>query len=291
MRHIYSISFGLLIFFTFNFCKEVADKPLSVAEIYHELSSIDSFPFYMGYIAIENLRPGQSRYAQGKVDKIIKHVKKYGEKPRFFNNTSILSKDRAIPVIVGPKDVGLVVVDGLHSILASLQFGAKTVPIKIIADLSNLSENSFWQEAARRNFVYLYNIFGDPIYRISKGWNWGKFGNLKDDPNLYFASISARKCLSPTQQIDQTIGADHPLWVKIGGDIPFVELKIADALSNDKVNYNYALGNDFTNKQLQAFVEKARLILSKKPIKGIKLVPTRTFYRLINDGNICQYRL
>ena len=245
------------------------------------------------YVLITDIHPGQIRYASQNVqDKVNAAIKKGGifkdvsgqEHFKYFDGKSILPEKSALPVVYGP--FGYVLVDGHHDVLSSLAVGAKYVPIKIIGRLRmtglmgyanlKLTPEQFWIEAEKKNWVYPYALGG------ARQIPPAKFEDLVDDPNRYFAAIAARKCERKGQTADQTIGAEYPLWRKVGKDIPFIEFKISDALGTAGVFYDYNMGD----KPPMEFVEKARQALKEHPVNGLKLVPERTKYDQIK--NICE---
>lgn len=278
--------------------KDTVKGAVTKQDIYKRLSLVTDYPVYVGYITITDIRPGQLRYSQQNVDAKIKAAVKKGWatqradgslQPQFFNNTSIIPEDQALPVVAGPKHIGLVLVDGHHDTISSLQAKAATIPIKVVANLSNLSTPRFWQEVAKRNFVYPYDIKGQHLAKLPTKWSWGPKGNLQDDSNRYFAAISARKCAKKDQPANESTGADYPVWVKVGKDIPFIEFMISDALTKAGLHYTPAMGEDFSKEPLKSFAEAARTALRANPIKGLKLVPERTYFLNINGGDLCGY--
>jgi len=53
----------------------------------------------------------------------------------------------------------LLVLDGNHQVAASLLAGAQSVPVDVVADLSDLDTDAFFDEAAQKGWTYL-NDFG-----------------------------------------------------------------------------------------------------------------------------------
>lgn len=124
---------------------------------------------------------------------------------------------------------------------------------------------------------------------IPAAWSWGIGGNLQDDGNRFLAAIAARKCTKRGQPAKESTGAEYPLWVKIEKDIPFIEFMISDALTKAGLHYDRSMGSDTNAEPLASFIEKAREVLNKNPIKGLKLVPEKTYFMQINDGNLCTF--
>lgn len=227
------------------------------------------------FVAITTIAPGQSRYASLNVQEKVAQAQKRGGVvrsngswiPAYNNNTSIFHENSALPVVKGPE--GLILVDGHHDVRASLALGATHVPVKIVADLSNLSQEEFWKIAEEKGYVYPY-AQGGAYQRPSKDFN-----EMTDDANRYFAAITARKCLDERTDNTNTIGADYPLWIKVGKDIPFIEFRIADALYQNRFTYNLA---EEQNNPTWESVEQAREILGAHPVPGLRLVPERIYY-------------
>lgn len=224
------------------------------------------------YVPITAITPGQLRYSSLNVqDKVAKAVANKaaeqagsnGYKLAYNSGTSILNSavpKEVLPVILSPK--GLVLVDGHHDLFSSLKLGAKTVPIKVIDDLSNTGEN-FWKIAYSKGYVYPYNLARE--FTIPQ-----KFDQLQDDQNRYFAAVTARKCLYKPDAtgnpftVDQK-GPEYPLWLKRDKDVPFMEFMISDVLN--KANFT-AYKNEMGNTINQDIIEQAREILQKAVARG-----------------------
>ncbi len=231
------------------------------------------------YCPLNKIHPGQLRYAVLNVDDKIEKALKNNDAVlnagtnsyslKYNSGKSSLPLTSALPVIQA--QFGYVLVDGHHDILASIKLGAQEIPIKVVEDLSSLSETGFWQEAEKRGLVYLSAI--DGTRQIPPA----SFDNLVDDPNRYFAAISARKCDKKDQDPKTTTGAEYPLWIKVGKDIPFIEFKISDVLNRESIFYFNAMGD---NPPAILFT-KARRALRKNSIQGLKLVTRKTHYTKI----------
>lgn len=243
---------------------------------------------YAEYISFKKIHPGQIRYASMNVTEKMNNAIKTGNAELFYdpanksfrfkfmynNGTSILSEKNALPVIKSP--FGYVLVDGHHDLLASVALGADFIPVRVVGDLSNLTPDQFWLQAEKQGLVYPYAIGG--IRQIPPA----SFKNLVDDSNRYFAALVARKCEKYGDAATISRGADYPLWIKIGKDIPFIEFMIADAWWNNGLVYSYDMGNNPSAE----FVEKAREILNKAAIKGLKIIKQREHYLAIE--NLCE---
>lgn len=234
------------------------------------------------YVDINQILPGQNRYSkqtiEQKVNKIIK--KKNGLK--YDKGKSAYSLKSCFPVVNSKK--GYVLVDGNHDWLASLRVGAQSVPIRVIADLKDLSMSAFWVVASQKGLVHPYNLDGE--------WETpSEPSKMKDDPNRYFASITAHKlpsflaspiilkiyqaflkiinklCIAHVIKSECNL---RPLWVKLGKDIPFIELKIADVMRKNGLIYSYELRKK-KNMYIE-FKEQVRKVLANNPIDGLVTV-------------------
>lgn len=253
-------------------------------------SCITAYGIEVQYFPISRIHPGQNRYAQRNVDQKKQAAIKKGTAKlnpdgsytlAYDNGKSILAQKDALPVVkVLLKKPALkneelyILVDGHHDVLASLALGASTVPVKIIKDFGVKNPFMFWNDAEKNNYIFPYTLDGK--YQIPPS----DFKKLTDDPNRYFAAIAARKCELKGMKVDESTGAEYPLWIKIGKDIPFIEFKISDVLNKHGLVYDYKRLDETLPEE---FVEKARTILIKNPIQGLKLIPKRVKYTDIHD--------
>lgn len=226
------------------------------------------------YTHISELFPSQLRYASKnvteKAQKILKNKDAVWDENqskweyKYYNGLSALAEKDAIPVVKAP--FGYALIDGHHNVLSSISVGADWIPVILVDDLSNMSYEDFWEKAEDMGWAYLYDINGQKSYPPTS------FDQLQDDPNRYFAAIAARKYLNEFDP--NSIGAEYPIWIKIGKDIPFIEFKISDALWNSGVIYSYDMGDNPSEE----FVEAARRALIEANIPGLKVIPERTHY-------------
>lgn len=231
-------------------------------------------PIDLGYVEISEIHPGQMRYSREKViEKIPKAIekglvieKKEGYQLKYDGGRSIVPLGKALPVVLGPD--GYVLVDGHHHILESLHFHAQTVPVKQIADLSQMSSEEFWKKAEELGFAHLNNLRGEKQIPPKD------FNDLEDDPCRYFATMTARRY---SADFSSSSGAEYPLWIKVGRDIPFIEFYISDALRQQGVIYDYAMGS----RPSEEFVEKARQALINAKIPGLRVIASRIHYKEI----------
>jgi hypothetical protein len=250
---------------------------------------VSIFPYPLGYISIDSIHPGQNRYASKNVEQKIKEAIKKGYAVEKTGGGYTLKFDKT------PFDY-YVLVDGHHDLIAALTLGASTIPVKIVDDLSvgafeklkgasqRKVEREFWKKAEENNYVYLIDLDGKRKIAPSKFLKDGKI-TLHDDPNRYFAAISARKCDKRGQSVGESKGYEYPLWVKIGKDIPFIEFRISDHMIKHGIMYNYAMGDNPSRE----FVNKVRESLRNDSIPGLRLIEHETYYEDINkeNGGLC----
>lgn len=225
------------------------------------------------YVSINQIYPAQVRYSQLNVDEKVKKTFQKGGATTvegkvicsYNGGTSVLSTKEALPVVIAP--FGYVLADGHHDVLCSLKLEATTVPIMVLKDMSKLTVKEFWEAAEKSNLAYLKTIGGaSAVPPLS-------FNDLVDDPNRYFAAISARKFLTKS---NTSTGLDYPLWVKIDKDIPFIEFQIADALYNRDFTYD---PQSMGNPPHDDVIDRARKILEEAKILGLRLITVRTHFQ------------
>lgn len=224
------------------------------------------------YVPMELIRPAQHRYASMNVTDKIKrnenfgfHFDERGEKIFHFDEgKSIYPEKNAIPAIEMPH--GYILCDGHHSAMASFSLGCQTIPVRIFQTILHPLGEKFWLWAETSNFAYLVDMDGKRCPPPSE------LNQLQDDPLRYFAAITARKYENPMMQ--ESFGYDYPLWIKIGKDTPFIEMRIADKLRTHGFIYHY--GDEENN--LETLIEAARTILIADPIPNLKLLQNKEKY-------------
>lgn len=227
------------------------------------------------YLHIDELTPGQLRFSSKNVQEKVEQALKKGDAIYRFSNgkyegkydqgRSIFPEKEALPVV--KSCFGYILTDGHHHVLAALLLGLPYVPTKVIADYSDLSVDAFWDEVEKKEWVYLYDLEGEKRRPTSN------FCELEEDANRYFAAITARKC-GPDGDLSKSWGAEYPLWIKVGRDIPFIEFKISDVLHAEGIYYTYDLGD----QPDEAFMERAREALLEAKIPGLRVVPEKTHW-------------
>lgn len=224
------------------------------------------------YVSLALIRPAQHRYASMNVtDKINRsenfgfHFDDHNQKVFHFDDgRSIFPEKNAIPAIETPH--GYVLCDGHHSAMASFSLGCQTIPVRIFQTIPHPLGEKFWLWAETSNFAYLIDMEG------KRRQPPAELDQLQDDPLRYFAAITARKFENPTLQ--DSFGYDYPLWIKVGKDTPFIEMRIADKLRTHGFIYQY--GDE--QKDLEGLIEAARVILIADPIPNLKLLQNKEKY-------------
>ncbi len=237
------------------------------------------------YIPYTQLHPGQHSFTSKEVaEKIAKALEKghaaYNEQTAAYTfshheGQSIFSSNDALPVVKKSDDCYLLV-DGHHSVLASIKLGAKMICVKIINDLSKHKEHAFWEEAEQKGYAYLYPVDGEP--RIPPY----RFKDMVDDPYRWLPHLL--KGLVPADgDLKQYSGPKYPVWIKCGKGVPFIEFAIARALRKGGISFSYS------TQLSDAMVEDCRKILLEATICGLRVVPTRTlFSKLICVPEACE---
>lgn len=219
------------------------------------------------FVNLSQILPSQHRFAAGNVnDKVAKVLALKGQlRPQYDNGKSLYSPNEAIPAIA--VNNSYVITDGHHSALASLQLHYQTLPINIIDQWEAPLDDEFWFWAEQKHYAYLKKMDGTISYHLPQ------LTHLEDDPLRYFASISSRKFYG-TLSLEDSTGAEFPLWIKVKKDVPFIEWQLTDHLRAHGFSYHY--GDE--NERLQFLIEHARAILINHPLPALKLVPEKQRY-------------
>lgn len=216
---------------------------------------------YGEIVSMNEVFPGQHRYSSWHVqEKMKKKVEK---------GMPLCGGEKGIPVVKAC--FGYVLIDGHHDVIANLTLGAEELRIRIVADLSALEGNDFWNEMEKQGWAYLYDLSGN------RNTPPRDFHLLEDDPNRYFAALTARRYAD--SKMVESSGAEYPLWIKIGKDIPFIEFKIADILWKHGIAYEYEMGES----PPEEFVETARKILIEANNLELKIVPQRKHFSELGE--------
>jgi len=227
------------------------------------------------YVHYTELHPAQLSYASKDVqEKIgesvrdgnaVKDERNKSWKFKHHDGKSIFSEKKQLSVVKAR--CGYVLLDGHHKVLASIKLGAHLIAIKVIADLSELDDTQFWLEAEKRGWAHPYTI--DGIRTIPPR----RFEDMTDDPYRWLPYLLKGK-IPENGNMKEYSGADYPVWLKVGDDIPFIEFKIGQALFKNGIVYDHEMGDN-----LPAYlVEDCRKILLKAQIPGLRVVPNRKHY-------------
>lgn len=216
---------------------------------------------YGEIVSMDEVFPGQLRYSSLNVQKKMSKKMEKG--------MPICGGDKGIPVV--KSYFGYVLIDGHHDVIASLALGEEELRVRVVADLSNLEGDNFWDEMERQGWAYLYDLDGNRKNPPRE------FHLLEDDPNRYFVTLTVRH-YAKFNSVESS-GAEYPLWLKIGKDIPFIEFKIADILWQHNIIYENEMG---TNPP-EEFVEEARRVLVEANNPELRIVPQRKHFSELNE--------
>ena len=219
------------------------------------------------FVALNFLRPAQHRFAAESVAERIQKAQIRGDLVqegqnyilKFDSGKSLYPLTKAVMAI--KFGTSFIICDGHHSILASVNVDAQTFPIRITQDLSHMAEDELWQKLENEGLAYLADIKGERKLPPKS------FKDLQEDPLRYFVSLICRKYDEDLKH-ENSRGCEHPLWIKIGKDIPFIEFILADHLRK----YGFICEKSMTQEEL---IQSALEILIKNPLSNIKLVKDR----------------
>lgn len=174
----------------------------------------------------------------------------------------------------------LFIVDGHHRALISTYLGAKTIPVKILDDLSHLSPAKFRETMERRGWAYWRNYRGAAMTPVD-------LCDLADDPYLHYVRLVIVRLEAKIENghlyISNVRGADPAIAIKINSDVPHFENMMADAIHRsvdvDPDFKGKSLPEDVLEEALDALWEKAqrkssplrKVLLLDKPKRMAKL--------------------
>jgi hypothetical protein len=220
------------------------------------------------YVPIVLLSPGQIRFTQTNLD--TKAAKLSRSKRQYDNGNSSIEAINPIPVVLGPDNL-IVLVDSHHECMAAQKVGDTTVPVQVVDDLRHLNRLAFFKEAQANNYIYPFDFMGDLMPMPETGWyTWNQ---MQDDPNRLFAAFTAWKCSNGKWAKDPNATQDptYPLWIKKAHEkvkIAFIEFKMATALYQAGLRYDYAWGTNPNDGRVAQFTEQARSVLVKALNEG-----------------------
>lgn len=266
-------------------CAEVVETK----KIKPEVKVGDSF-----FIHYNRIHPGQIRISQAYVDQRVQDTldksnaiedknSKTGYKYKFNDGQSVFDIKDALPIILAPEPYKYVLADGHHELKASLKLGAQYVPVKVIADLSNILLKDFWPKAYSLSYAYPFNLDGK--WEIPPK----DFKKLVNDSNRHFATIISKIITSDGKIIPHAEPGSYaekfPVWLKTAR-INFVEFAISDILRKNGFIYDDVKYKDNPDESM---VEKARLILGNNNIdKAIKDLGITSGFQFLPDKNQVQ---
>lgn len=227
------------------------------------------------YFPIESIFPGQTRFSRLNVERKLLWLEKTNSirwdaqnkswTLAFDEGRSPLELKKAVPLVRAP--FGYVLIDGHHDTISAIEVGATSIPGKVILDLSNLSEDAFWQEMEERGLAFRFTLSGQKVNPPRS------FSALEDDTNRYFAALITRK-YSETRNPKDSFGSEYPVWLKVGRSIPFIEFIISDELRKAGIEYTYDMGDN----PPEEIVEKARKAISQAGIPNLPVIPVKVHY-------------
>ncbi|HVK61921.1 MAG TPA: hypothetical protein VM432_10240, partial [Bdellovibrionales bacterium] len=195
-------------------------------------------------LALSQLIPGQAVFSSIKVREKVESRIRAGIEP--------------IQVIKTVQ--GYVVVDGNHDVLIAMHLGLASIPAEVIDDYSALSISEAWQALKAHELVYLEKSPDELAIHPPS------FSSLKDDSNLYLASLIALK-VKPTTSgaIATPLDSPNAVWLKDENTPLAIEIEIARVLSAAGIHYDDQWGQNIPG----AIVEKARNALLKAQARGV----------------------
>ena len=132
-------------------------------------------------VRIEDLRPTQFVVGYLEVERKIREHKNDSKR-----ELEEYRREKTVPVVRAP-DGNLYMIDHHHSTLALYELGVKKAYVRVVGDLSELSDmDAFWKEMQSRHWCYLVDENGKlrkPSELPKKLWK------LKDDPYRALAGM------------------------------------------------------------------------------------------------------
>lgn len=275
-----------------------------VEERQHSLMHIfDLRPGQLRY-SVENMRRKICAFIDKK--RVVYNSTSGKYEGKAFEGKSCLRADDAIPIV--KTRFGNIITDGHHDVISCLELGIPFIPTKIEADFSHISsETELMQQMKGNGWVHVCNLAGEEqkvpprSFLINPSESFARMQNLtcsekrhrqhlqgsnyspwceqllplEDDPNRYFAAITACRCKVEGDLSNPKKSPDFPLWVKVGKGKPFIEFDISDALNAE--NFIYHEGCD---------QEKARKILLRAQVKGLTVVKTKKRYQELTPDDL-----
>lgn len=215
------------------------------------------------FVPILHIHPGQVRFSYNNVvDKLTSEGTLYAIFPpnggdpyldeKNDNGKSFYPESQALNVVL--TDFGLVLLDGHHGTITAIFYGAKTLPVKIVADYTGKEVSLVWKELESKGWAHLQSLSG------VKKEPPPSFALLEDDILRYFTALVAFKILvNDPSKPEISKPKSTPLWIKINNSIPFIEFILSDVLYKSGFNVTPEM---IAKKPMDAnIVEGARKIL------------------------------
>lgn len=244
-------------------------------------------PKEVTFLPLNILAAAQHRISFDRVQtKILDLYETYGaEEFHFDGNKSFLPKSAPIKIALLPE--GIVVVDGNHETLASIYAGAKTIPVIIVADKSDMDSNAAaLKELEDEGLAYMRKLNGTYSYKP------GLFSDLVDDVNRFLMSLISRRVKEI--QIDgesklESHASDQDVIIKFEEGTPLIEFICADILYENGIVYNPEWGDKIPKK----VIKQMRKIFIKAKEAGDPRLQTTAFIahstpgkHLFDDPNV-----
>lgn len=157
-------------------------------------------------------------------------------------------ESRAVPVVVGPKNC-LYMIDRHHLVRSCWEFGIDKVYIKVLANLSHLTEEEFWDVMKKCKWCYLWDQFGNGPHQESLLPE-----NIRSMSNDPFRSVSW--ALRETKT-----------YIKDENSIPFIEFYWANYLRK-KISYIH--GKDGIKEMTKQAIELIKKDPEASKLPGFK---------------------
>lgn len=263
----------------------------------------------IAYVPMKSVLPGQMRYSQKNIDLKIGNIRKAKGFTQEEGRTilqhdarkSALALKNAAPVMKIRNRYGAiryVLKDFHHDALANRALAKEagvveaTMPVKVENDFSTMRYHTFWKYAHNNHLVDLRGVDG----RLYINNPPKSFDNMKDDPVRYFVTISARKG-GNNQSIEESFGAEYPLWYKRLANMADPEKYPGDVLNArmiENIISQKLIDNGFTydvnrdgesGSRFEEKVREAHAILSqpKNRTTGFRLIETLGYFTDIKD--------
>jgi hypothetical protein len=146
-------------------------------------------------------------------------------------------EEKIVPVIIGPKN-NHYMIDRHHLVRSCWEVGIDKVVVNVVANLSHLNEEEFWDVMKKANWCYLYDQFGNgPHSEKVLPENVRSMGN---DP---YRSVSWAL-------------RENKVYIKEGNNVPFIEFYWANSLRKKIIYFHGKEGMKQMIKESLELVKK-----------------------------------